>query len=124
MRSAARNVKREAAEQAAGRMNDVGYTCQITAGFRAVELSHNPQPVISDPLAIHLAVQAYQTAYNDWQKLVEAQGPGKSLRVPARNRIMDDLLLRALQSLAAEGERQAVQVVNVGCGMVSTRLVL
>lgn len=44
------------------------------------------------------------------------QGPGKSLRVPARNRLVDDLLLAALQQLSSS--HPAVQVVNIGCGMV------
>lgn len=45
------------------------------------------------------------------------QGAGKSLRVPARNRLVDDLLLQAVQALAEAGHK-AVQVVNIGCGMV------
>lgn len=49
------------------------------------------------------------------------QGVGKSLRVPARNRLVDDLLLKAVQLLAEAGHK-AVQVVNIGCGMVSRPL--
>jgi hypothetical protein len=52
---------------------------------------------------------------------VSVQGVGKSLRVPARNRLVDDLLLEAVQLLAEAGHT-AVQVVNVGCGMVSRLL--
>jgi hypothetical protein len=51
------------------------------------------------------------------QQLVQLQGPGKSLRVPARNRLIDDLLMTALQQLSTT--HTAVQVVNIGCGMVS-----
>lgn len=100
-------------------MNDVGYTCQITAGFRAVELEQVTQPIISDTLAKHLAGRARSTALTDWQQLVKAQGPGKSLRVPARNRIMDDLLVQAIHQIASQSGQQRVQVVNLGCGMVS-----
>jgi hypothetical protein len=104
-------------------VNSVGYTSQITAGFRAVELSHNPHPIIVDQLAQHLAGNALQTALADYQKLQHVQGAGRSLRVPARNRVMDDYLLDALQQLQQLPEQQAsdgvVQVVNIGCGMVS-----
>jgi O-methyltransferase involved in polyketide biosynthesis len=44
----------------------VGYTSQITAAFRAVELAHSIAPVIQDPLALHLGKAAWQTAFNDW----------------------------------------------------------
>lgn len=101
-------------------MNTVGYTCQVTAAFRAVELTNNAEPIIRDPLAVHLAGEALPRAQQDWQQLVAAQGPGKSLRIPARNRVMDDLLLQALQKLAVSYKQQPLQVVNVGCGMVST----
>jgi O-methyltransferase involved in polyketide biosynthesis len=106
-------------------VNTVGYTSQITAGFRAVELSHNPQPILVDHLAQHLAGDALQTALADFQKLQQAQGTGHSLRVPARNRVMDDFLLEGLQQLQHLQEHQGsdavVQVVNIGCGMVSAQ---
>jgi len=57
------------------------------------------------------------------QQLVELQGAGKSLRVPARNRLMDDILLQTLHELQTAGH-QRVQVVNIGCGMVRIWLVL
>lgn len=49
------------------------------------------------------------------------QGAGKSLGVPARNRLIDDLLQEAVQALVKAGA-QAVQVVNIGCGMVRAGL--
>lgn len=100
-------------------MNTVGYTCQITAGFRAVELTL-VEPIIHDHLAPHLAGAALQQALSDYQNLLAAQGPGRSLRVPARNRIMDDFVTEALQHLAAQKADATglVQVVNLGCGMV------
>lgn len=42
------------------------------------------------------------------------QGPGKHLRVPARTRLFDDLLLKKLSNLAADTD---VNVVSLGCGM-------
>jgi O-methyltransferase involved in polyketide biosynthesis len=107
-------------------VNTVGYTSQITAGFRAVELAHSTEPIIVDHLAQHLAGAALHTALADYQKLQQAQGPGRSLRVPARNRILDDSLMEALQQLQQQGQQQQgsdgmVQVVNIGCGMVSER---
>jgi hypothetical protein len=106
-------------------VNTVGYTSQITAGFRAVELAHSPHPILVDHLAQHLAGDALQTALADYQKLQQAQGTGHSLRVPARNRVMDDYLLEALQQLQHSQEQRAgdfvVQVVNIGCGMVSAQ---
>lgn len=108
-------------------MNAVGFTARITAGFRAVELQHIADPIISDPLAEHLAgQQAQQIALQDWQKLSQHQGPGKHLRVPARNRIVEDALCEALQQLAAAAaaahscHEQQVQVVSIGCGMGTT----
>lgn len=70
---------------------------------------------------MHVCVLSSSTAS---QQLVALQGVGKSLRVPARNRLIDDLLLKALQQLAADGgdgsgKHTAVQVVNIGCGMAS-----
>ncbi|KAF6256738.1 hypothetical protein COO60DRAFT_85265 [Scenedesmus sp. NREL 46B-D3] len=105
-------------------LNAVGYTSQITAGFRAVELAHSPHPIIVDQLAQHLAGDALQTALADYQQLQQAQGAGRSLRVPARNRIVDDSLMEALQQLQQQhiGEGGVVQVVNIGCGMVSAQL--
>lgn len=108
-------------------VNTVGYTSQITAGFRAVELAHNKKPIIVDHLAQHLAGAALHTALADYQQLQQAQGPGRSLRVPARNRIMDDFVLEALQLLQQQQQQQldgdgVVQVVHIGCGMVSGRL--
>ena len=64
-----------------------------------------------------VSISVFCTAVLPRQQLVELQGPGKSLRVPARNRLMDDLLLQTLQQLAAAGH-EVVQVVNIGCGMV------
>jgi O-methyltransferase involved in polyketide biosynthesis len=98
-------------------VNAVGYTSQITAAFRAVELAHSTAPIIQDPLSPYFGKAAWQTAFNDWQQLVQLQGPGKSLRVPARNRLIDDLLMTALQQLSTT--HTAVQVVNIGCGMDS-----
>lgn len=103
-------------------VNTVGYTSQITAGFRAVELAHNKKPIIVDHLAQHLAGAALHTALADYQQLQQAQGPGRSLRVPARNRIMDDFVLEALQLLQQQQQQQldgdgVVQVVHIGCGM-------
>jgi hypothetical protein len=49
-------------------VNAAGFTSQITAGFRAVELQHIENPIIIDPLAPYLAgavmhKQHYQTAF-------------------------------------------------------------
>lgn len=50
-------------------VNAVGFTSQITAAFRAVELAHHStpqQPIISDPLAPHLCSEtALATALSD-----------------------------------------------------------
>eukprot|EP00879_Flechtneria_rotunda_P008219 GHRR01008611.1.p1 GENE.GHRR01008611.1~~GHRR01008611.1.p1 ORF type:complete len:130 (+),score=26.97 GHRR01008611.1:33-392(+) len=81
-------------------INAVGFTCQITAAFRAVEVEQIAHPIIRDPLAKRLAGPAYSTAYSDWQKLVADQGPGHHLRVPARNRVIDNLLSQVLQQVS------------------------
>lgn len=47
-------------------VNPVGFTSQITAAFRAVELEHGTSPIIKDPLARILGKAAWQTAFNDW----------------------------------------------------------
>lgn len=44
----------------------VGFTSQITAAFRAVELQHSTAPIICDRLAPHLGRAAWETAYQDW----------------------------------------------------------
>lgn len=111
-------------------VNRVGATSRITAGFRAVEQEqHGAGAIVADPLAAHMAGEdALATARSEWAKLAAAQGPGKHLRVPARNRLLDDELLAALEGLAAAaddggcardgGGGVAVNVVNIGCGMV------
>lgn len=71
-------------------------------------------------LCICLPAVCFTALLSARQQLVELQGPGKSLRVPARNRLMDDLMLEALQQLSSS--HQAIQVVNIGCGMVSGAL--
>lgn len=50
----------------APKVNPVGFTSQITAAFRAVELEHSTKPIIIDPLARHLGASAWQLAFNDW----------------------------------------------------------
>lgn len=47
-------------------VNAVGYTSQITAAFRAVEMEHSTAPIINDPLARYLGRAAWQTACKDW----------------------------------------------------------
>jgi len=49
----------------APKVNPVGFTSQITAAFRAVELEHSTQPIIIDPLARHLGASAWQLAFRD-----------------------------------------------------------
>ena len=100
-------------------LNPISHTSRITAGFRAVEQRH-PKPIIQDPLAIHLAgPEGLATAEADWQRLNQLQGPGKHLRVPARNRILDDEIVKAVAGLADRVKPGSIQVVNLGCGMVS-----
>eukprot|EP00775_Hariotina_reticulata_P009887 gene9887-10044_t len=101
-------------------VNAVGFTSKITAGFRAVELQHIENPIIIDPLSPYLAGEdGFKIAVQDWQDLAAQQGPGKHLRVPARNRIMDDALCSALVQLIQQHSMHnaaltTVQVVNVG----------
>ncbi len=101
----------------------VPFTCRITAAHRAVELARGAPPIIEDPLAQHLAgAKALAMAEQDYAKLVKAQGPGLHLRIPARNRLLDDKLLAALQAMRAGGLQGPLQVVNVGAGMVSQHI--
>jgi hypothetical protein len=112
-------VGADAGPASSGELNPISHTSRITAGFRAIEQRH-PDPIITDPLAIHLAgPEGFATAQADWQTLNQLQGPAKHLRVPARNRILDDELLEAVAKLAEHPRPEVIQVVNLGCGMVS-----
>ncbi|KAJ9511685.1 hypothetical protein QJQ45_017988 [Haematococcus lacustris] len=94
------------------------FTCRYTAALRHVETQCVPNPVLVDHLAPHLCgPKGLQLAQKELQQLVTAQGPGKHLRVPARTRLLDDLLLQAIQQLTLEGQPGTVQVVSLGCGM-------
>ncbi len=116
-------------------LSSVAFTCRITAAFRAVEAVRGQPPVLHDPLAATLAGDAaLRIVEADATALAAAQGTGRSLRVPARNALVDDELLRALAGLAGGartgwsvrtgsapdshvGASSIVQVVNVGAGM-------
>jgi len=58
-------------------------------------------------------LQALAVALKDYGDLEAAQGKGKSLRVPARTRIIDDVLLKALQE---RSNLDRIQVVSLGAG--------
>ena len=107
----------EEEEQEEAIADAVPFTCRMTAAFRAIEAEH-AAPIIRDPLALSLAgAKALAIARRDVEQLVQLQGPGRHLRVPARNRIVDDLLLAALERVGGDDGRR-VQVVNLGAGMV------
>ncbi|KAG2492901.1 hypothetical protein HYH03_008815 [Edaphochlamys debaryana] len=87
-----------------------GFTGRYTAGLRYVESSCIPHPLIaSDPLAGVLAGErGLELARQELANLQDDQGACKHLRVPARSRLIDDLLAAELGALRAEAHRAAV----------------
>lgn len=96
------------------------FTCRITAAFRSLEMVAGSDAIINDPLAPYLAGnKATEIAKRDLEQLINGQGPGRHLRIPARNRIIDDQLLEVLSAIGLSSSHEGpVQVVNLGSGMV------
>ncbi|KXZ52571.1 hypothetical protein GPECTOR_9g615 [Gonium pectorale] len=84
------------------------FTGRFTAGLRFVESTRVAHPVIAhDPLAGCLAGErGMALAEQELKQLAEAQGPGKHLRVPARSRLIDDILTAEIESLRSRRRRR------------------
>ncbi|PNW71476.1 hypothetical protein CHLRE_16g655900v5 [Chlamydomonas reinhardtii] len=98
-----------------------GFTGRYVAGLRYMESSRVAQLLLVDPLAGKLAgAKGLELAQRELENLERDQGPGRHLRVPARTRLIDDLLERELGPLVAAapaGTGVAAQVVAFGAGM-------
>ncbi|KAG2451829.1 hypothetical protein HYH02_003605 [Chlamydomonas schloesseri] len=98
-----------------------GFTGRYVAGLRFIESSLVANPILVDPLAGKLAgSEGLELAQRELEDLERDQGPGRHLRVPARTRLIDDLLDRELGPLVAAapaGDGVAAQVVAFGAGM-------
>ncbi|GLI63135.1 hypothetical protein VaNZ11_006043 [Volvox africanus] len=88
-----------------------GFTGRFTAGLRYVESTCVPEPILlSDPLAGALAGNRGLTlAKQELEQLTRNQGPGKHLRVPARSRLIDDMLGQEIHELQNPLERRSAR---------------
>ncbi|KAG2441726.1 hypothetical protein HXX76_003341 [Chlamydomonas incerta] len=98
-----------------------GFTGRYVAGLRYMESTRVAQPLLVDPLAGKLAgPKGLELAQRELENLERDQGPGRHLRVPARTRLIDDVLegeLGALVAAAPADGGVAAQVVAFGAGM-------
>eukprot|EP00798_Chlamydomonas_sp_ICE-L_P027114 gene27114-2340_t len=88
----------------------VAFTARYVCGLRCVEGEDVKDPLLVDPLSPFLCgPKGLALAQEELRGLREAQGEGNHLRVPARNRLVDDEVLHATSALSDMGYKR-VQV--------------